>query len=131
MIGLSSKVTFDKRRIADAVDDATSEQLEQSAAFIRESARRSIKTSDETSPAGSTPNSQTGQLQQIYFSFDASLNGFVIGPAKLSGVDTNAGLHEFGGISDDGHRYAPRPFMNPALRREVKNLLGRFAGSVK
>ncbi len=134
-------------------------------AYIRNSARQSIRRRKSVSQPGSTPSAHSSDkiasLKNILFAFEPSNHVVVVGPAKLNQVNLMAGrrnvtvpsLHEFGGTvyiqeerwkSKDGNtkwwrrdlrrsasenkeyrsreaRYPARPFMAPALQREIRN----------
>ena len=64
----------------------------------------------------------------IRYRVDYTVPDAVIGPvgSVIAGIGE---LHEFGGEYKN-HPYPPRPFMGPALERELDNFAGEFAGSI-
>jgi hypothetical protein len=85
-------------------------------------------------------------LKNIWFVFDPAQRSVVVGPLKLNGSrlegsnrQTVPSLHELGGTAVVGGRrkrkrrakYAPRPFMGPAMERELPKFAGLWANSVK
>lgn len=99
------------------------------AASIAKDARRTIRNSPNPAPPGSPPRSRRGLLRRaIRYHADARQQVAVIGP-MASVVDQAAAVHEFGG-SYKGEQYPARPFMRPALERNLHRLGGSFTGSV-
>jgi hypothetical protein len=106
---------FDKDVVLRAVDKATREVLSKFGAYVRTTAKQSIKKtpfaskkergqeridfSRKTSTPGSPPYSQTGKLKKgIFFSFDRQTKSVVTGPARFpSGKGTAPAVLEYGG----------------------------------
>lgn len=116
----SWKVTrafFDRDVVIAAVDKATRDVLSKFGAFVRTTAKQSIKKapfaskkergqdridfSRKTSTPGSPPYSQTGKLKKgIFFSFDRQTKSVVVGPARFpSGAGTAPATLEYGGAA--------------------------------
>ena len=155
---------FDGQRVLDAVDRATRRVLSRFGAFVRRTARQSIRRprrkriseltlfearrAAETgrrpfasSDPGKPPRNQTGKLKgSIFFSYDPNEQSVVIAPAVFSGRrggqlrDAPAVL-EFGGtaVVQRGRRInvKPRPFMGPALEKELPKLDNMWRNGVR
>lgn len=141
---------FDRQIVIDAVGRATAKNLSQAGSFIRRSARSSLRRRKKVSPPGQPPSVHTqdrvATLKNIWFVFDPARRSVVVGPLKLNGSrlegsnrQTVPSLHELGGTAVVGGRrkrrrrakYAPRPFMGPAMERELPKFAGLWANSVK
>jgi len=141
---------FDRQIVIDAVGRASAKNLSQAGSFIRRSARSSLRRRKKVSPPGEPPSVHTqdrvATLKNIWFVFDPAQRSVVVGPLKLNGSrlegsnrETVPSLHELGGTAVIGGRrkrkrrakYAPRPFMGPAMERELPKFAGLWANSVK
>lgn len=141
---------FDRQIVIDAVGRASAKNLSQAGSFIRRSARSSLRRRKKVSPPGQPPSVHTqdrvATLKNIWFVFDPAQRSVVVGPLKLNGSrlegsnrQTVPSLHELGGTAVVGGRrkrkrrakYAPRPFMGPAMERELPKFVGLWANSVK
>jgi hypothetical protein len=138
-VRINQKLTFfDSKKVKSAVDKATVRVLSRFGFLVRRDAKRSIRTRRDASKRGMPPTNKTGLLKNfIFFVFDDKSNSVVIGPAKLSGVkgrDVPKSL-EYGGPSRsaDGSllNVGPRPFMNPALDRNLPQLPQMWRDSVR
>ena len=99
------------------------------AASISRDAKRSIRNSPRASAAGRPPRSRRGQLRRaIRYAIDDRRKSAVIGPVA-SQVGKSAAAHEFGGVYK-GQRFDERPFMGPALERNLHRFGGSFSGSL-
>lgn len=99
------------------------------AASISKDAKRTIKRGKASSPVGQPPRTRRGLLRRaIRFSADRQTQSAVIGPME-SVVGGSASPQEFGG-SYKGQNYEERPFMGPALERNLHRLGGEFSGSI-
>jgi len=130
---------FDRQKVIRATDKASRAALSKAGAFIRQSARTSIRPRKGVSPPGSPPYSHTGNLRRrILFGYDASSKSVVVGPLRFKQGEAPP-LLEFGGrakrITRKGKKvtavYRPRPFMGPALEREAPKLPPMWSNSVK
>lgn len=143
MIDLRIKeMFFDRRAVLSAVDRATREVLSKFGAFVRQTARNSIRKRKKPSPPGQPPSSHVGTLRRlIFFGYDPARKSVVIGPAPIgSGQAEAPGLLEFGGSARRQRRrsgrvvtarYRPRPFMGPAFEKEKNQLPELWQNSIK
>ena len=140
MIGMvTKKMFFDRKAVVGAVDRATRKVLSKFGAFVRTTARHSIRKRKAVSQPGSPPSSHVGLLKKlIYFGFDPSHRSVVIGPTPLHGAEVPP-LLEYGGRARRKNRkgrmvtatYRPRAFMGPAFEQEKPKLPAMWASSVK
>ncbi len=148
MIGLkidkAKGMFFDSPKVMRAVDKATRRVLSKFGAYVRRGAKSSIRKRKKASAPGSPPSSHTGLLKQfIYFGYDPAARSVVIGPARLNKTSGTApAALEYGGSSSTttirrGKRVrlpskvAARPFMHPALNKELPKLPAMWRNSVK
>ncbi len=141
MIGMVTKqMFFDRKAVASAADRATRKVLSKFGAFVRTTARHSIRKRKAISVPGQPPSSHVGLLRNmIYFGYDPSRRSVVIGPTPLHGTAEAPPLLEYGGRARiKGRRgksvsanYRARPFMGPAFEAEKPKLPALWAGSVK
>ena len=159
-IGGSKGSFFDSEKVLKKLDAQTRRSLSKCGAFVRQTAKSSIKYGTKSAPAGSPPtarrskafvrttkNKKTGAVKSrptsplkelIYFAYDDTARSVVIGPALFRQSKTKGYLVptvlEKGGsvlvVSSDGvvkpATIAPRPFMNPALMKEMPKFQGTF-----
>ena len=134
---------FDRKAVTSRVDKATRKVLSRFGAFVRRTARRSIRPRKRTSAPGSPPSSHTGLLKRfIFFGYDPrpGKRSVVIGPQRLSqkGRGEAPSLLEHGGtttLKRRGRRvrarFRGRPFMRPAFEKEQHQLPALWRNSVK
>jgi hypothetical protein len=141
---------FDRQIVIGAVGRASAKNLSKAGSFVRRSARSSLRRRKKVSPPGQPPSVHTqdrvATLKNIWFVFDPAQRSVVVGPLKLNGSrlegsnrQTVPSLHELGGTAVVGGRrkrkrrakYASRPFMGPAMERELPKFAGLWANSVK
>lgn len=81
---------------------------------------------------GKPPKNVLGTLKRlIFFSLDPGIDGVVIGPVKVSSSTTDAPhVLEFGGINQDKKFIAARPYMRPALEKNIPKLESLWQDSV-
>ena len=141
MIGLNIRdLFFDRKAVMNKVDRATRKVLSKFGAFVRTTARSSIRKRKGISQPGSPPSSHTGLLKKfIYFGYEPIKRSVVIGPVRLTQKGRGEAPHllEYGGsttMKTKGKRTAakvrPRPFMGPALAAEKPKLPAMWRGSV-
>lgn len=145
MIGFDVKrMFFDTKTVRSKTDKATRRVLSKFGAFVRQTAKRSIRKRKKTSQPGKPPSSHIGLLKKfIYFGFDVVRRSVVIGPVRLTqkGRGEAPSVLEYGGtVTMRPRRRAgkkrrahirPRPFMGPAMEKEKQQLPALWRDSVK
>jgi len=141
MIHLNVKALFfDSQAVLEKVDAATRKVLSKFGAFVRTTARHSIRKRKGVSSPGSPPSSHVGTLKRlIFFGYDLSARSVVIGPAPFRSTVEAPPLLEYGGTASRKDRkgrsvlarYAARPFMGPAFDKEKSKLPAMWANSVR
>jgi phage gpG-like protein len=124
------------------VDKAKRQTLSRAGAFIRQSARTSIRPRKGTSRPGRPPFSHEGSLRRlIMFGYDPNTESVVVGPVGFkSSIAPN--VLEFGGVTNAPYwwkhkrkskriRIKARPYMGPALEREKDKLPWLWESSVR
>lgn len=141
---VTKEMFFDRARVVGAVDKAARKALSRFGAFVRRTAKSSIRKRKKRSAPGTPPSSHTGLLKRfIFFGYEAARRSVVIGPARLNSKvgDAPAAL-EYAGKSTavasrrrGGHqikvRIKARPFMHPAFEKEKRQLSHLWQDSVK
>ena len=132
---------FDSPKVVRAVDRTTRRVLSKFGAFVRRTARSSIRKRKRTSEPGSPPSSHTGLLKRfIFFGYDAQKRSVVIGPERLTQRGRGEAPHllEYGGtgsVQRKGKRrrakVRARPFMGPAFEKEEPKLAAMWRDSIK
>lgn len=133
---------FDAPKVLRAVDKAKRKVLSRAGAFIRRTARQSIRKRKATSLPGKPPSSHEGSLKRgIFFSYDPQNDSVIIGPVGFAGSEAPAVLEGGGTVTVTQRRRGqrvkrrvrikPRPYMGPALAKERPNLPKRWANSVR
>ncbi len=145
MIGMDIKrIFFDRKAVTGAADRTSRRVLSKFGAFVRRTARSSIRKRKRASSPGEPPSSRTGLLKRfIFFGYDRTKQSVVIGPQKLNQKigDAPEAL-EYGGISTvveglKGNKrkrkvkIAARPYMGPAFEKERPQLPAMWRDSVK
>ena len=142
MIGFDIKrMFFDRQAVISKVDAATRRVLSRFGAFVRRSAKSSIRKRKKPAPPGQPPSSHTGLLKKfIFFGYDADRRSVVIGPTRLNqkGRGEAPPLLEYGGKATLVRRgkkkrvtYQARPYMGPAFEKEKPQLPAMWRGSVR
>jgi hypothetical protein len=145
MIGMDFKSTtrtfFDRKAVISKVDAASRKVLSKFGAFVRRSAKSSIRKRKKPAPPGSPPSSHTGLLKKfIFFGFDPDRRSVVIGPTRLNqrGRGEAPPILEYGGTTTLKRRgkrkrttYKARPYMGPAFEKEQPQLPAMWRGSVR
>jgi len=138
-------VFFDTAKVKRSVDKATRKALSRAGAFIRTTARRSIRKRKGISKPGNPPSSHEGDLRRlIFFGLGPDKRSVIIGPVKFNQRGNAPQALEHGGfttILKRNHktrkfevkqvRIAARPFMAPALEEEIPKLPKRWHNSVR
>ena len=135
---------FDRKGVRNRVDAATRKVLSRFGAYVRRTARSSIRKRKKPSQPGKPPSSHTGLLKRfIFFGYDLSRKSVVIGPARLSerGRGEAPSILEYGGatmVTTRGRkkkrkrsRIRARPFMGPAFEKERPQLPAMWRDSVR
>lgn len=134
---------FDRPKVRRAVDKAKRQVLSRGGAFIRTTAKRSIRKRKGTAPPGKPPHSHEGSLRRlIFFGYDKQTDSVVVGPVGFR-RGTAPNVLEFGGTAvvekrlRRGRRVrrrvriAQRAYMGPALEKERPKLPKLWANSVR
>jgi hypothetical protein len=134
---------FDSKKVIGATTRAERRVLSRFGAYVRRTARSSIRKRKRVSAPGRPPSSHTGLLKRfIFFAYDPDRKSVVIGPTRLNqkAGDAPRAL-EYGGRSrvTAGRRrrrrrtvmIAARPFMGPAFEREKPKLPAMWRDSVR
>ena len=144
---------FDKPKVANSMDKKTKSVFSKFGAFVRTTARQSIKSKkfNEYSKPGNPPFSHTGLLKKfILFGYDNMAKSVVIGPAKLNKKGDVPEVLEYGGNSQSTTAYitkktvrgnrlhaqkkkikiAARPYMRPAFQKELPKLDSMWKNSI-
>jgi len=141
MIGMNYKTMFfSSKAVTSAVDRATRRVFSRFGAFVRRTARSSIRKRKKPSAPGQPPSSHKGLLKRfIFFGYDRTKKSVVIGPVRLTGAGRGKApsLLEYGGAGTvrvrrrrKRARYKARPFMGPAYEKEKPQLPAMWQGSV-
>ena len=144
MIDLRIKsLFFDRPKVQRAVDKAKRAVLSRAGAFIRQTAKQSMRHRKGSAPPGRPPYVHAGHLRRlIFFGYDANSESVVIGPLGFRRSDAPNVL-EFGGATVVERRrrrgrrerrkvrIARRPYMGPALEKERPKLPKLWANSVR
>ena len=136
-----TKLFFDKKAVRDKVDAGTRRVLSKFGAFVRRTARSSIRKRKKASSPGSPPSSHIGLLKKfIFFGYEPAKRSVVIGPVRLSQKGRGEAPHllEYGGSTKVEHRgkrkrakVRPRPFMGPAFEKEEPKLPAMWKDSIR
>jgi len=143
MLDLKIKTLFfDRPKVWRAVDKAKRAVLSKAGAFIRTTARHSMRRRKGSAPPGKPPHVHEGSLRRlILFGYDRSSDSVVVGPVGFKRSSTPNVL-EFGGVTTvirrrrgklvkRKARIAKRAYMGPALEKERPKLPRLWAGSVR
>ena len=131
---------FDRQAVMNAMDKATRRVLSRFGAFVRSTARRSIRKRKRPSLPGQPPSSHQGHLKRfLFFSYDPAARSVVIGPVKLgSKKGSTPEVLEYGGVSVNRRKgkttrsvISARPYMGPAFKKEESKLAGLWRDSVR
>ncbi len=144
MIGLKFRgLFFDQAKVLRKADQATRKVLSRFGAFVRQTAKGSIRKRKKPSAPGSPPSSHSGLLKRlIFFGYEPARRSVVIGPAaffnNVRRKSEAPRLLEHGGsafIRYRGQRkrarYRERPFMGPAFEKEQSQLPALWRNSIQ
>jgi len=132
---------FDSKKVVSATDRATRRVLSRFGAFVRRTAKGSIRKRKKISQPGNPPSSHSGLLKKfIYFGYDTGRRAVVVGAMRFTrrGNGKAPELLEHGGTTTLTDRrgkkksadYNPRPFMGPAFEKESPKLPDMWRDSV-
>ena len=137
---------FDRPKIQRAVSAARRRALSRAGAFIRQTARTSMRRRRGSAPPGSPPHVHEGSLRRLlFFAYDPQADSVVVGPVGFR-KSTAPSVLEFGGravltrrgrrggrrvVESRRVRIEARPYMGPALRKELPNIPKAWASSVR
>jgi len=136
---VAAKSFFTSKEVISALDKATRKVLSKFGAFVMTTARQSIRKRgpQDVSPPYHPPFSHTGVLKRgILFGYDILRHSVVIGPilAETKRTGTPPRLEYGGTAMGEGWRpstYRPRPYMNPALDKNLPVLPAMWHNSIK
>jgi hypothetical protein len=153
MIEITARQFFRPDPLQRAAQRAKRRVLSRAGAYVRQTARRSLKPYQSPARPGDPPRSRTGLLKRfIYFGLMPDGHTVVIGPARLGrtqmhGSITTPQLLEHGGPRKlNPRKQTPRksapggapivhhrayPYMGPALDKEAPNFPQLFRGEVR
>jgi len=138
---------FDAPKVKRAVNRAKRRALSRAGAFIRTRARTSMRRRRGSAQPGKPPHAHEGSLRRlILFAYDPSVDSVVVGPLGFRN-SAIPGTLEFGGTETVTRRrtlksgkrvieskrvsIAARPYMGPALKKELPNIPRQWANSVR
>lgn len=146
MIGLkeAKAAFFDAKKVIAATTKAQRRVLSRFGAFVRRTAKSSIRKRKRAAEEGKPPSSHTGILKKfLFFAYSPASQSVVIGPVRLGGKigDAPRAL-EHGGRSkarrrERGRRVVraiqlkPHPFMGPAFEKEQPKLPALWRDSIR
>ncbi|MGE0606562.1 MAG: hypothetical protein AB7O62_05485 [Pirellulales bacterium] len=136
---------FDRQAVMNATTRAERKVLSRFGAFVRTTARSSIRKRKKPAAPSQPPSSHTGLLKRnIFFAYESDRANVVIGPIRLNAKNTNAPeTLEHGGAATvvrKGRRgkrtkrrvhIDARPFMGPAAEKERSKLPTLWANSIR
>ena len=93
-------IFFDRPAIKRAVNKAQRSVLSRAGAFIRQTAKTSLRKRKGTAPPGGAPYSHTGLLRKfLLFGYDPRSESVVVGPGKLAKPGSAPHTLEYGGTT--------------------------------
>lgn len=128
MFGMTVRITNEVEAVRKAGREAARQSFSRTAFLIRQSAVQSVEKAEGPSSPGSPPHTHRRMFLRRAIRYQADKEGAVIGP-QFSMFGIAAQAHEFGGEFRGG-QYPKRPFMGPALDKNLANFAGSFAGSI-
>lgn len=138
---------FDDQAVLREVDAAKRKVYAKAGAFIRRTAKTSIRKRKKVSEPGKPPSSHTGSLKRlVFFAYDRMAQTVVIGPLPFK-RGTAPRVLELGGRTTVRSLWAgllprgfadtrrvvyvrKRPFMGPAMAKELPNFPDLWRGQV-
>jgi len=143
-IKMNIQGSIDTRKMKRRMSGGVRGSLMRFGAYVRQTARRSIRKSKKSSQPGKPPKAHTGHLKKmIMFAYDPFRQGVWIGPIIFRGADNvgTARTLEHGGrqrvkrTAGSARRvsvkFAPRPFMQPAFEQVLLKHRNLFKNILK
>ncbi|MBL0920930.1 MAG: hypothetical protein IBJ10_02245 [Phycisphaerales bacterium] len=136
---------FDSAAVTGAVSKERRRALSKAGAFIRRTARQSMRKGAGPSKPGRPPNRHANPLlySRLFFAYDSSTRSVIVGSEALNGGSAPNTL-EFGGdvvvprrsrggsvVEARPAKVPPRPYMGPALAKELPKLAEPWANSLR
>lgn len=122
MLAVEVHETVDQ--VTDAIDKGSGEALARTAFAIHQDSVSSIQSAFGPAPPGQPPHTHSGRRLPRSIGYDADSDDAVIGPrASMIGP---VGETNEKGLTLRGVHYQPRPFMGPALERNISVFGGNF-----
>ncbi|AQT67947.1 hypothetical protein STSP2_01099 [Anaerohalosphaera lusitana] len=131
---------FNDKAVIKSVDKTTRRVLSRFGAYVRRSARSSIRKRKKSAPPGKPPSSHSGLLKRfIFFGYEPKNRSVVIGPVDLqSKQGETPSVLEYGGRTTVKNKdkkkqieVKARPFMGPAYEKEQPKLPGMWQDAIK
>lgn len=114
---------FDRQAVSDAMDAGVKRAFSKYGAYVRQSAKTSIRSRKAASAPGTPPSSHKGDLKRlIFFAYEPEPKTVVVGPTlfKVSSSSKVPEITEYGGKQQklsETASYPARPFMRPAAAK--------------
>jgi hypothetical protein len=145
MFRLKTAAFFDAAAILTRLDPAKRAALSRGGAFIRRTAKTSIRRRKTPSTPGQPPTNQTGTLKKLLlFGWDPTTASVVIGPALFEGrrspntpkpppltLEIGGTIYRRRRDGLEPTRLAPRPYMAPALAKNLDRLPNHWNNVLK
>jgi hypothetical protein len=135
---------FDRKAVMDKTTAAERRVLSKFGAFVRTSARSSMRKRKRPSAPGQPPSAHVGLIKKfLYFVYDPDRKSVVIGPAKLNKPSDNAlEVLESGGritimnrrkgkTSKRSVEIAARPYMQPAFDKNLPQVPSMWRDQIR
>jgi len=128
MITLRVQTENKLHRVQKAAERAAFRNFGHAAASLRKDAAASIESSPDPSQPGEPPHTRRRNYLRRAIRYAADKEGAVIG--TIASILGTAGEPHEKGISYKGQDYPERPFMFPALERQVPRFAGEWRGII-
>ena len=152
---LKTTMFFDSKPVMAKTDRATRRALGKFGAFVRRTAKRSIRKRKKISTPGQPPSSHEGTLKKlIFFGYEPSTRSVVIGPLPHENAVNDVGVPrklaeggtirlmktvrlKTGSVGSKTIRtkknvfIRPRPYMGPAFKKERATLPALLRNSIR
>jgi hypothetical protein len=144
-INQAKSLFFDRKAVLDKTTAAERRVLSKFGAFVRTSARSSMRKRKRPSAPGQPPSAHVGLIKRfLFFVYDPQRKSVVIGPAKLNKPSDNAlEVLEHGGQTTILSRrrdsksdkrtanIAARPFMQPAFDKNLPQVPSMWRDQIR